>query len=54
MRKMGVKALYRKPNSSRKHPASRSGRTLLRDRKIERSNQVFALDMTYVPDAEAS
>ena len=51
MRKMGVEALYCKPNLSRKHPAQKIWPVLLRDRKIERSNQVFALDTTYVPMA---
>ena len=52
MRKMGIEALYRKPNLSRKHPAHKIWPYLLRDRKIERSNQVFALDTTYVPMAQ--
>jgi putative transposase len=46
MCKMGIKALYRKPNTSRKHLAHKIWPYLLRDRKIERSNQVFALDTT--------
>jgi putative transposase len=52
MRKMGIEALYRKPNLSRKHLAHKIWPYLLRDRKIERSNQVFALDTTYVPMAQ--
>ena len=51
MRKMGIEALYRKPNLSRKHPVHKIWPYLLRDRKIERSNQVYALDTTYVPMA---
>jgi putative transposase len=51
MRKMGIEALYRKPNLSRKHLAHKIWPYLLRDRKIERSNQVYALDTTYVPMA---
>jgi putative transposase len=49
---MGIEALYRKPNLSRKHLAHKIWPYLLRDRKIERSNQVFALDTTYVPMAQ--
>jgi putative transposase len=52
MRKMGIEALYRKLNLSRKHLAHKIWPYLLRDRKIERSNQVFALDTTYVPMAQ--
>ena len=52
MRKMGIEALYRKPNLSRKHLAHKIWPYLLRDRKIERSNQVFALDTTYIPMAQ--
>src|SRR5260370_220903 len=52
MRKMGIEELYRKPNLSRKHLAHKIWPYLLRDRKIERSNQVFALDTTYVPMAQ--
>jgi putative transposase len=51
MRRMGIEALYRKPNTSRKHAAHKIWPYLLRNRKIERSNQVFALDTTYIPMA---
>jgi putative transposase len=51
MKRMGVEALYRKPNTSRKHAAHKIWPYLLRNRKIERSNQVWALDTTYVPMA---
>ena len=51
MRRMGIEALYRKPNTSRRHAAHKIWPYLLRDRKIERSNQVFALDTTYIPMA---
>jgi putative transposase len=49
MRRMGIEALYRKPNTSRKHAAHKIWPYLLRERKIERSNQVWALDTTYIP-----
>jgi putative transposase len=51
MKRMGVEALYRKPNTSRKHAAHKIWPYLLRNRKIERSNEVWALDTTYVPMA---
>lgn len=51
MKCMGVEALYRKPNTSRKHAANKIWPYLLRNRKIERSNEVWALDTTYVPVA---
>jgi len=51
MKRMGVEALYRKPNTSRKHAAHRIWPYLLRNRKIERANQVWALDTSYIPMA---
>jgi transposase InsO family protein len=51
MRRMGIEALYRKPNTSRKHAAHKVWPYLLRNRKIERSDQVWTLDTTYVPMA---
>ena len=49
MRRMGIEALYRKPNTSRKHAVHKIWPYLLRERKIEHSNQVWALDTTYIP-----
>ena len=51
MRRMGIEALYRKPCTSRKHAAHKIWPYLLRERTIDRSNQVWALDTTYVPMA---
>lgn len=51
MRRMGIQALYRKPNSSKKHPAHPVFPYLLRGLSIERANQVWALDITYIPMA---
>jgi putative transposase len=51
MRRMGIEALYRKPNTSRKHPGHRVYPYLLRELKIERANQVWASDITYIPMA---
>ena len=51
MRKMGIEALYRKPNTSRKHPRHPVFPYLLRGLAIERANQVWAMDITYIPMA---
>lgn len=51
MRRMGIQALYRKPNTSRKHPAHPVFPYALRNLAIERANQVWALDITYIPMA---
>jgi putative transposase len=51
MRRMGIRALYRKPNTSRKHPAHPVFPYALRNLAIERANQVWALDITYIPMA---
>jgi putative transposase len=51
MRRMGIEALYRKPNTSQKHPAHAVFAYLLRDTVIERANQAWALDITYIPMA---
>lgn len=51
MRRMGIEALYRKPNTSRKHPGHKVYPYLLRELEIERANQVWAADITYIPMA---
>lgn len=51
MRRMGLRALYRKPHTSRKNPAQPVFPYLLRELAIERANQVWALDITYIPMA---
>jgi putative transposase len=51
MRRMGIEAIYRKPNTSRKHPAHPVYPYLLRNLAIERANQVWAMDITYIPMA---
>jgi len=51
MRKMGIAAIYRKPNTSRKHPAHPVFPYLLRGLQIDRANQVWAMDITYIPMA---
>ncbi len=51
MRKMGIEALYRKPNTSKKHPRHPVFPYLLRGMTIDRANQVWAMDITYIPMA---
>ena len=52
MRRMGIEALYRKPNTSKKHPAHPVYPYLLRGLSIERANQVWAMDIS-VPQQAA-
>ena len=49
---MGIEALYRKPGTSKKHPGHTVYPYLLRNLKIERPRQVYALDTTYIPMAK--
>ena len=51
MKRMGVEALYCKPNTSRRNAQHKVWPYLLRGMKIDRANQVFALDTTYIPMA---
>ena len=51
MRRMGIQALYRKPNTSKKHPTHPVFPYALRGLAIEQANQVWALDITYIPMA---
>jgi len=49
MKKMGIEALYRKPNTSRRCKGAQVYPYLLRELEITRSNQVWAADITYIP-----
>jgi len=52
MEVMGIEALYRKPNTSKGHPAHKIYRYLLRGLAIDRPNQVWCADITYIPMAK--
>jgi putative transposase len=49
MRLMGIEALYRKRNTSKRHPGHAVFKYLLRDMTIHRPNHVWAMDITYLP-----
>ena len=51
MKRMGIEAIYRRPNTSRPAPGHRIYPYLLRGVSVERPNQVWAMDITYVPMA---
>jgi putative transposase len=51
MNRMGIAALYRKPNTSKPAPGHKIYPYLLRKLPITRPNQVWAMDITYIPMA---
>ena len=51
MKRMGIEALYRKPNTSKPAPGHKVYPYLLRGVRIDRPNQVWAMDITYIPMA---
>jgi putative transposase len=52
MRRMGIEALYRRPRTTRPAPGHKIYPYLLRGVEITRPNQVWAMDITYVPMAK--
>ena len=51
MKRMGIEAIYRKPNTSKPTPGHKIYPYLLRKLQIDRPNQVWATDITYIPMA---
>jgi putative transposase len=51
MKRMGIEAIYRKPNTSKPAPGHKIYPYLLRDLVVTRPNQAWAMDITYVPMA---
>jgi putative transposase len=51
MRLMGIEAIYRRQNTSKRHPEHAVFPYLLRGLQIDRPNQVWAADITYIPMA---
>src|SRR5216117_3619037 len=51
MRKMGIEALYRRPRTTKPEPGHKIYPYLLRGTEITRPNQVWAMDITYIPMA---
>jgi putative transposase len=49
MRRMGIEAIYRKPNTSKTALGHKIYPYLLRGLAIERPNQAWATDITYIP-----
>jgi putative transposase len=51
MKRMGIEALYRRPNTSKPAPGHQVYPYLLRKLPVTRPNQVWAMDITYIPMA---
>src|SRR5216684_5731381 len=51
MKRMGITALYRRPNTSKPAPGHKIYPYLLRSTAVERPHQVWAMDITYIPMA---
>jgi putative transposase len=52
MRRMGIEALYRRPRTTKPEPGHKIYPYLLRGLEIVRANQVWAMDITYIPMAK--
>jgi len=51
MKRMGIEAVYRRPNTSKPAPGHKIYPYLLRGLRVDRPNQVWAMDITYIPMA---
>jgi putative transposase len=51
MKKMDISALYRRPNTSKPEPGHKIYPYLLRQVKVDKPNQAWAMDITYIPMA---
>jgi putative transposase len=51
MRRMGIEAIYRRPNTSKAAPGNKIYPYLLRGLVVDRPDQVWAMDITYIPMA---
>ena len=51
MKRKGIEALYRKPRTTNRHPGHKVHPYLLRNRPVTLANQVWAMDITYLPMA---
>jgi putative transposase len=51
MKRMGIEAIYRRPSTSKSEPGQNIFPYLLRKLPVTRSNQVWAMDLTYIPMA---
>ena len=51
MKRMGIEAIYRRPNTSKPEPGHKVYPYLLRKLPVTRPNQVWAMDITYIPMA---
>lgn len=52
MRRMGIEALYRRPRTTKPESGHKIYPYLLRNVAVERANQVWAMDITYIPMAK--
>jgi len=51
MKRMGIEALYRRPRTTQPGPGNKIYPYLLRGMEVVRPNQVWAMDITYIPMA---
>ena len=51
MQRMGMEALYRRPRTTKPEPGHKIYPYLLRGMEVTRPNQVWAMDITYIPMA---